>query len=140
MEMLGGKDVAAQCRKPEIMADAAYAILCKDSRSYTGNFAVDDDVLRAEGITNFDEYAVNPGKWLWVISRCMYSCPIKAWNQVCGYVSGSKQSNFTDESLRTYSFGSKFWVIHWQNSIVYRPQARYCHTPASYSWATVQCK
>lgn len=63
MEMLGGKDVAAQCRKPEIMADAAYAMLCKDSRSYTGNFAVDDDVLKAEGITNFDEYAVNPGKW-----------------------------------------------------------------------------
>ncbi|KAK3872690.1 hypothetical protein Pcinc_022239 [Petrolisthes cinctipes] len=60
MEMLGGKDVARQCRKPEIMADAAYAILCKDSRSYTGNFAVDDDVLKAEGITNFDEYAFDP--------------------------------------------------------------------------------
>ncbi|KAK7073001.1 Hydroxysteroid dehydrogenase-like protein 2 [Halocaridina rubra] len=60
MEMLGGKEVDKQCRKPEIMADAAYVMLCKDSRSYTGNFAVDDDVLKAEGITDFTSYAVDP--------------------------------------------------------------------------------
>ncbi|XP_076029048.1 hydroxysteroid dehydrogenase like 2 isoform X3 [Oratosquilla oratoria] len=64
MEMLGGKEVGSQCRKPEIMADAAYVILCKDSHSYTGNFAVDETVLRAEGITDFDHYAVEPGKTL----------------------------------------------------------------------------
>ncbi|KAL7648699.1 UNVERIFIED_CONTAM: hypothetical protein RMT77_000606 [Armadillidium vulgare] len=64
MEMLGGLDISSQCRKPEIMADAAYAILTKDSASFTGNFVVDDDLLRKEGVTNFDHYAVEPGKEL----------------------------------------------------------------------------
>lgn len=58
--MLGGKDISPQCRKPEIVADAAYAMLSKDSKSYTGQFAIDDDVLRAEGITDFDPYAFDP--------------------------------------------------------------------------------
>jgi citronellol/citronellal dehydrogenase len=48
-------------RDPSIMADAAHAILCKASRSYTGNFCIDEDVLRAEGVTDFDRYAVTPG-------------------------------------------------------------------------------
>lgn len=62
MEMLGGGDgVASQCRKPEIMADAAYVMLTKDSRSYTGNFAIDDEVLRANGVTDMDQYACVPG-------------------------------------------------------------------------------
>ena len=57
MEMLGGgSEVMTQCRKPEIMSDAAYAILTKDSRSYTGNFAIDDEVLRQEGVTDFSQY------------------------------------------------------------------------------------
>ncbi|XP_068215482.1 hydroxysteroid dehydrogenase-like protein 2 [Palaemon carinicauda] len=60
MEMLGGDEIDKQCRKPEIMSDAAYVMLCKDSKSYTGNFAIDDDVLRAEGITDFSSYAVDP--------------------------------------------------------------------------------
>lgn len=60
MEMLAGKEIDKQCRKPDIMADAAYVMLCKDSRSYTGNFAVDDDVLKVEGITDFEPYAVDP--------------------------------------------------------------------------------
>ncbi|XP_063613250.1 hydroxysteroid dehydrogenase-like protein 2 isoform X2 [Penaeus indicus] len=60
MEMLGGDEVDRQCRKPEIMADAAYLMLCKDSKSYTGNFAIDDEVLKNEGVTNFDEYAIDP--------------------------------------------------------------------------------
>ena len=63
MEMLGGDEVDKQCRKPEIMADAAYAMLIKDSRTYTGHFAVDDEVLKAEGITDLDQYAVDPCKW-----------------------------------------------------------------------------
>ena len=63
MEMLGGGDsVASQCRKPEIMADAAYVMLTKDSRSYTGNFAIDDEVLRENGITDMDQYACVPGE------------------------------------------------------------------------------
>jgi len=62
MEMLGGGgEVAAQCRVPEIMADAAYVILTRDSRTFTGNFCVDDAILREEGMTNFDQYAAVPG-------------------------------------------------------------------------------
>merc|ERR1739838_450546 len=64
MEMLGGKEVDKQCRKPEIMSDAAYVMLCKNPKEYTGNFAVDEDGLRAEGITDFDVYAVEPGHTL----------------------------------------------------------------------------
>jgi citronellol/citronellal dehydrogenase len=52
-------------RKPAIMADAAYAILNRDSRSATGNFYIDEAVLREEGITDFDRYAVSPGAALY---------------------------------------------------------------------------
>uniref|UniRef100_H2YZ76 Hydroxysteroid dehydrogenase-like protein 2 n=1 Tax=Ciona savignyi TaxID=51511 RepID=H2YZ76_CIOSA len=60
MEMLGGKDVSNQCRKPEIMADAAYAIL-KQDKFVTGKFLIDDEVLTKEGVKDFDQYAVQPG-------------------------------------------------------------------------------
>jgi len=46
--------------KPDIMADAAYAILLKNSRECTGNFFVDVDVLRAEGVSDFKQYQINP--------------------------------------------------------------------------------
>jgi len=59
--MLGGKEVDKQCRKPEIMSDAAYVMLCKNPKDYTGIFAVDEDVLREDGVTDFDVYAVEPG-------------------------------------------------------------------------------
>ncbi|MBI2824890.1 MAG: NAD(P)-dependent oxidoreductase [Planctomycetia bacterium] len=49
------------CRKPEIMGDAAHFILTSDSRSCTGNFFVDDDVLRRHGVTDLDQYAMQPG-------------------------------------------------------------------------------
>lgn len=52
-------------RKPAIMADAAYAILNRDSRSATGNFYIDEAVLREEGVTDFDQYAVTPGMKLY---------------------------------------------------------------------------
>jgi len=48
-------------RKPEIMADAAYAILNRDNRTTTGNFFIDEAVLRSEGVTDFAPYAVTPG-------------------------------------------------------------------------------
>ena len=48
-------------RTPEIMADAAHAILTRPSREFTGNFCVDEDVLRAEGVTDFSRYAMVPG-------------------------------------------------------------------------------
>ena len=47
-------------RKPSIYADAAYAVLKRDSSSCTGNFCLDQDVLEEEGITDFDQYAVDP--------------------------------------------------------------------------------
>jgi citronellol/citronellal dehydrogenase len=49
------------CRKPEIMADAAHAIFGRDARSATGNFYVDEEVLVSEGVTDFGRYAVKPG-------------------------------------------------------------------------------
>ena len=60
MEMLGGKDVAKMCRKPEIMSDAAYVILTRD-KSFTGNFVIDEAILKEEGCKDFDQYAVEPG-------------------------------------------------------------------------------
>jgi citronellol/citronellal dehydrogenase len=49
------------CRKPEIMADAAHVILTRDSRCCTGNFYIDDEVLASAGITDLEQYAVQPG-------------------------------------------------------------------------------
>jgi len=48
-------------RKPEIMADAAHAVLTRDARACTGNFFIDDEVLQAAGIADLDQYAVTPG-------------------------------------------------------------------------------
>ncbi len=48
-------------RKPEIMADAAYAVLTSDPKTATGQFLIDEDVLRKVGATDFDRYAVVPG-------------------------------------------------------------------------------
>lgn len=60
--LLGGDQMVQQSRKPEIMADAAYAILCRPSRDCTGNFFVDEDVLREEGVEDFETYAVDPSQ------------------------------------------------------------------------------
>ncbi|MDX1909540.1 MAG: NAD(P)-dependent oxidoreductase [Bacteroidia bacterium] len=62
IEMLGGEQMMRQSRKPEIMADAAFFILSRPSRSCTGNFFIDDEVLAAEGITDLDVYAHEPGQ------------------------------------------------------------------------------
>lgn len=51
-------------RKPEIMADAAYIIVTKDSRNFSAQCLIDDDVIRAEGITDLEKYAVNPNQKL----------------------------------------------------------------------------
>uniref|UniRef100_A0A8C2I3M9 Hydroxysteroid dehydrogenase-like protein 2 n=1 Tax=Cyprinus carpio TaxID=7962 RepID=A0A8C2I3M9_CYPCA len=60
MDMLGGSGIDKQCRKVEIVADAAYAIF-KQPTSFTGQFVIDEDILRKEGIRDFDVYAVEPG-------------------------------------------------------------------------------
>jgi citronellol/citronellal dehydrogenase len=59
--LLGGTDVVNRSRKPEIMGDAAHAILIRPSTECTGNFFIDDDVLKAAGVTDLDKYAVTPG-------------------------------------------------------------------------------
>ena len=56
MEMLGGGGgISTQCRTPQIMADAAYVILTKDSKNFTGNFCIDDQVLREVGVKDFSQ-------------------------------------------------------------------------------------
>ena len=59
--LLGGDTTMQGARTPEIMADAAYAILTKPSREFTGNFCVDEDLLRKEGVTDFSKYQAVPG-------------------------------------------------------------------------------
>ena len=60
LQMIPGVDVNL-CRTPEILADAAFAILTRDAKACTGNFFIDDEVLVAAGITDLDIYSVKPG-------------------------------------------------------------------------------
>ncbi len=64
LNLLGGEDTSKHGRTPEIVADAAVAILRREARECTGNFFIDEDVLRAEGVTDFGKYAVSPGEAL----------------------------------------------------------------------------
>jgi citronellol/citronellal dehydrogenase len=58
LALLPGVDPAL-CRTPEIVADAAHALLLRDGRQHTGNFYIDEELL--EGGANLDRYAVVPG-------------------------------------------------------------------------------
>jgi citronellol/citronellal dehydrogenase len=49
------------CRTPEIMADAAYAVLTSEAATTTGNFFIDDEVLKRAGVTDLEKYSVVPG-------------------------------------------------------------------------------
>ena len=60
LAMIPGVDTD-YCRKPEILADAAYIILNRPAADCTGNFFVDDEVLASEGITDLEKYSVKPG-------------------------------------------------------------------------------
>ena len=62
--LLGGAAMAARGRKPEIVADAAYAIFNKPSRQFTGRFVIDDSFLAENGVTDFDHYRVDPTQTL----------------------------------------------------------------------------
>jgi citronellol/citronellal dehydrogenase len=64
LNLLGGDELARHARKADIVADAARLVLLRDSRACTGNFFVDDEVLRAEGITDLSRYAAVPGNEL----------------------------------------------------------------------------
>jgi citronellol/citronellal dehydrogenase len=60
LQMIPGVE-PAHCRTPEIMADAAYAILTSNAATTTGNFFIDDEVLARAGVTDFSRYSVVPG-------------------------------------------------------------------------------
>jgi citronellol/citronellal dehydrogenase len=62
--LLGGAAMAARGRKPEIVADAAYAIFNKPSHQFTGRFVIDDSFLAENGVTDFDHYRVDPTQTL----------------------------------------------------------------------------
>lgn len=57
---VGDRSTLKTCRKPEIVADAAYRILTTQSDSLTGQTLIDEDFLRQHGITDFDRYAYDP--------------------------------------------------------------------------------
>ncbi len=55
------EEVLKASRKADIMSDAAHIILCADGHTHSGNFYLDESVLRQTGVTDFDQYAVSPG-------------------------------------------------------------------------------
>ncbi len=57
---LGGDEGMRQCRTPQIMADAAYAVFNKPSREFSGHFLIDDTFLYGEGVRDFEPYRVDP--------------------------------------------------------------------------------
>jgi citronellol/citronellal dehydrogenase len=60
--VLAGEEGLKRCRTPDIVADAAAVIFNQPSRDFTGRFLIDDDVLAAAGVTDFDRYRVDPGQ------------------------------------------------------------------------------
>ncbi|MDF2367617.1 NAD(P)-dependent oxidoreductase [Sneathiella sp.] len=56
MDLIGGPEVRTKCRKDTIMSDAAHIILTKPSRDFTGNFCIDDEILKDAGVTDFAQY------------------------------------------------------------------------------------
>lgn len=62
--LLGGDVAVRGSRTPQIVSDAAHAILTRNSRETTGNFFIDEEVLRSEGVTDFDRYAIDPSATL----------------------------------------------------------------------------
>ena len=59
--LLGGDAMMKVSRSPDIMSDAAHVILTRESRKCTGNFFLDEDLLRETGVTDFEKYLVTPG-------------------------------------------------------------------------------
>jgi len=57
--LLGGDELMRRSRSPEIMGDAAHIIFTKDSKTFTGNFCIDDTLLAEHGVTDFEKYRVD---------------------------------------------------------------------------------
>jgi len=62
--LLGGDEMVSRSRTPEIMSDAAHIILTRPAKDCSGNFFIDEELLRDQGVTDFDKYAVDPSKEL----------------------------------------------------------------------------
>ena len=60
--LLGGEQMIQGSRTPDILSDAAHLILTKPSREFTGNFCIDDTLLAENGVTDFDQYRVDPAQ------------------------------------------------------------------------------
>jgi citronellol/citronellal dehydrogenase len=60
LQMIPGVEVG-RCRKPEILADAAWHVLTSDAKATSGNFFIDDEVLAQHGVTDLEKYSVTPG-------------------------------------------------------------------------------
>lgn len=63
--IVAGEEAFPHCRKPEILADAAYLILSKKASEYTGNFCIDDVLLNQNGTTDFNKYRIDNNESLW---------------------------------------------------------------------------
>lgn len=61
IKMVGGDRLMEAARTPAIVADAAHAILLRDSRSCSGNFFIDEEILKEQGVTDFEKYSLVPG-------------------------------------------------------------------------------
>lgn len=64
--LLGGDEAMARARTPQIYADAAYAIVTKPARSYSGHTLLCEDVLVDSGVTDLSVYDCVPGSELGV--------------------------------------------------------------------------
>lgn len=62
--LLGGETAIKKCRKPEIVADAAYLIVTKNAKDFTGNFVIDSELLNENGQADLSAYQVTPGESL----------------------------------------------------------------------------
>ena len=63
--VVAGEEAFPHCRKPEILADAAYLILSRKASEYTGNFCIDDVLLNQNGTTDFNKYRIDKNESLW---------------------------------------------------------------------------
>lgn len=61
IDLIVGEEARQGSRTDEIMSDAAYVILVQESSAYTGNFCIDEEVLRSQGVVDFSKYNVVPG-------------------------------------------------------------------------------
>lgn len=58
--LLGGQEMMRRSRRPDILAEAAYRVILKPARGFTGHFLIDDSFLAGEGVTDFEQYRVDP--------------------------------------------------------------------------------